>query len=124
MKAEKFPNDDHSKFASPDYREEKKSKKLKALESDELILKAVKSVLKNKPEINADEISVKVNEGIVLLEGNVDSLKTKRKIDKCLTDLGHIEVRNNVVSYQDNEHYKGPHEATYIDLGLGSYEKK
>ena len=65
--------------------------------SDERILDNVCEMLTRDPRIDATEINVFVQEGVVLLKGKVDSRQTKRLAELAIENLpGVVDIMNHL----------------------------
>jgi len=67
--------------------------------SDERILDNVCEMLTRDPRIDATEINVFVNEGVVLLKGRVDSRQTKRLAELAIENLPGVNDITNHLSF-------------------------
>jgi hypothetical protein len=74
--------------------------------SDERIKELICERLSDDPEIDASEITVNVQGGKVMLEGSVDSRRTKNAAEDIAEQFGSQEVQNNLrVSRQSGSQY-------------------
>jgi len=65
--------------------------------SDERIKDEVCEILEREPQVDASEIEVDVNQGIVTLRGHVDSRLAKRRAEDCIEDCpGVKDIRNEL----------------------------
>lgn len=105
-----YPNDDHSRFAGPDYREIKvRDEEIQPVtqrnftgygpknytRSDVRIYEEVCETLMKHPQVDASKTGVEVEGGIVSLLGFIESREAKRLAEALVEDLpGVLEVRN------------------------------
>lgn len=90
--------------------------------SDEKIYDEVCEVLTTHYEVDATDIEVEVKDGIVTLDGSVDSRRTKRLAEDIVGEInGVVDVRNNLIltSHEQNPQQKvrSPRESTDSELG-------
>lgn len=71
--------------------------------SDERVLEDVSEVLSRDSRIDATEIEVKVRDGVVYLQGMVDSRQTKRLAELAIEDLPGVHDIINQLRPQNNE---------------------
>ncbi len=122
---ERYGNDDYSRIAGPDYRENEgypgvsgktvgggnwlnrdkynEQRKFMGLgpknyrRSNDRIYEEVCDALMRSPDVDASEIGVKVEDGSVILEGKVNSRRAKRLAEYLIEDLPGVEdVRNEL----------------------------
>ncbi len=92
----RFENDDYSHYAGADYRENHQSHSYSR--TDERIFEEVCETLMDDPTVNASQITVKVEEGIVILEGIAGSRMEKRVAEMIIAEIpGVLDVRNEIV---------------------------
>jgi hypothetical protein len=86
--------------------------------SDDRIYEEVCETLMRSYEVNASEIGVKVDNGIVTLEGKVSSRDEKRAAEMEVEDLpGVLDIRNEL-KIDRNARDSGAAQAVKNDLGL------
>ncbi len=92
---ERFENDDFSPFSGPGYHEGKGPKIYHR--SDERIYEEVCQAILNDPTLDATDIHVKVEEGIVILEGKARDRMDKRVAEAIAEEIpGVLDVRNEI----------------------------
>jgi osmotically-inducible protein OsmY len=64
--------------------------------SDERVKEMLCERLHDDPEIDASDVSVSVQGGRIMLEGTVDSRRTKNAIEDVAEQLGSLDVQNNL----------------------------
>ncbi len=70
-------------------------------------------------EVDASNIGVKVESGIVFLSGKVDSRSTKKLAEVIVEDLpGVQDVRNELMVFKGEEQKAGPQASLKKDLGI------
>lgn len=97
-----YHNDDYSRFAAPDYFEH--TSLPSTYRSDALIYEDVCEALLNDPYVDATNIEVKVEDGIVTLKGHVESREMKKDSELCIEHIPGIEdVFNLLTLYKFKE---------------------
>lgn len=87
--------------------------------SDDRIYEDICELLMSNSDLDASEIVVMVENGIVHLSGKVIDGDSKRLVDFLLEDItGVNEVHNELIVMQSREKLKGPTGVTKNDLGL------
>lgn len=87
--------------------------------SDDRIYEEVCDKLMRHREIDASNIGVKVESGIVYLSGKVDSRKVKKLAELVVEDLpGVQDVRNELTIFRGDTEKSGPEAPTKKDLGI------
>ena len=87
--------------------------------SDDRIYEEVCEALMRSREIDATNIGVKVNEGIVFLSGRVDSRRMKKVAEHLAEEqLGVKDVRNELAVIRGADGPMGPDSITGKDLGI------
>jgi hypothetical protein len=85
--------------------------------SDDRIYETVCETLLDSPDIDATNIGVRVEEGLVFLEGHVSSRAEKRLAEYLIEDLPGVEDVRNLLSIEKFQR-RGPSDATEKDLGV------
>lgn len=139
----KFENDDHSRYAAADYRPGVSGKRNTGetwtnsaelqqqrnfmgkgpkgyKRSDDRIYEEVCMALMDSHEVDATDIGVKVEDGIVHLEGVVSDRQEKREAEMAIEDLpGVKDVRNSLrIRSQIGRISEGAESALRNDLGI------
>lgn len=110
----RYGNDDHSRFASPDYldrislshsdREKNSNWPLGYRRADSLIYEDACEALLNDPYVDASNIIVEVSEGVVSLIGHIESRAMKKNSEVCIEHIrGIVDVFNMLKIYQFKE---------------------
>jgi hypothetical protein len=87
--------------------------------SDDRIYEEVCETLMRNPHVDATNIGVKVEKGIVHLSGKVESRHMKKVAELIIEDLpGVQDVRNELTIFKGDRVKSGPDAATKKDLGL------
>jgi hypothetical protein len=87
--------------------------------SDDRIYEDVCEVLMKHRDVDASNIGVKVESGVIYLSGKVDSRRVKKIAELIIEDLpGVQDVRNELTVFRADEPLKGPDAATKKDLGI------
>lgn len=87
--------------------------------SDDRIYEQVCETLMKHHEVDASNIGVKVESGIVFLSGKVDSRSTKKLAEVIVEDLpGVQDVRNELMVFKGEEQKAGPDASFKKDLGI------
>jgi hypothetical protein len=87
--------------------------------SDDRIYEDVCETLMRHKEIDATNIGVKVEEGVVYLTGKVNTRKMKKISELITEDLpGVKDVSNELTVIKGDDNPKGPDKATKKDLGI------
>lgn len=87
--------------------------------SDDRIYEEVCEALMRNPHVDATNIGVRVEEGIVYLTGKVDSRQMKKTAELIIEDLpGLQDVRNELSIIKGQTRLSGPDAATKKDLGI------
>ena len=87
--------------------------------SDDRIYEEVCETLMRNPHVDATNIGVKVEKGIVLLSGKVESRHMKKVAELIIEDLpGVQDVRNELTIIKGDRVKSGPDTALRKDLGL------
>ncbi|MCM2351349.1 MAG: BON domain-containing protein [Bacteriovoracaceae bacterium] len=87
--------------------------------SDERIYEEVCETLMSDPQVDASNIGVKVQSGIVYLSGKVDGRVMKRNAELAIENLpGVQDVRNELNIFSASQDAEGPDSATKKDLGI------
>ncbi len=87
--------------------------------SDDRIFEEVCDKLMSDREVDASNIGVKVENGIVFLSGKVDSRRTKKLAELIVEDLpGVQDVRNELVVIKGDSTKSGPEASLKKDLGI------
>lgn len=87
--------------------------------SDDRIYEEVCETLMNNGEVDATNIGVKVEQGIVYLNGKVESRQTKKLAEFIIEDLpGVQDVRNELIVIRAEKQISGPDAVTKKDLGI------
>ncbi len=100
----RFENDDYSPYAGSEYREkEPREKNCAGLgprgykRSDDRVFEEVCEALKSDPTVNASQITVKVDDRIVTLEGTARNRMEKRIAEMIALEIsGVLDVRNEI----------------------------
>ena len=86
--------------------------------SDDRIYEEVCEVLMRNPDVNATNIGVKVENGVVFLSGKVESRRMKKIAEMIIDDLPGIQdVKNELTTFRKEED-SGPDAAAKKDLGI------
>jgi len=89
--------------------------------SDDRITEEVNDALADHPEIDASEIEVKVNEGVVMLTGSVDSRRAKRLVEDCIEHVrGVKDVQNQLKTEQVQSKKTAASNTAAQTMGSGS----
>jgi osmotically-inducible protein OsmY len=64
--------------------------------SDERIRELVCERLRDDPDIDASGVEVRVKDGQITLEGNVDSRQTRDAVEDAAAQFGTLDVQNNL----------------------------
>lgn len=87
--------------------------------SDDRIYEEVCEELMKNRDVDASNIGVKVENGIVFLSGKVQSRSMKKTAELTIEDLpGVQDVRNELTVFQGDDNRKGPDAAVKNDLGI------
>ncbi len=87
--------------------------------SDDRMYEEVCEALMRDHDVDATNIGVKVESGVVYLSGKVESRKLKKQAELVVEDLpGVKDVRNELTIIRDGEDRSGPAAATKKDLGI------
>jgi BON domain len=87
--------------------------------SDDRIYEEVCEILMRHPDVDATNIGVKVESGVVNLSGKVSSRRMKKMAEIIIEDSpGVQDVRNELVVIRGKEEMWGPDKAAKKDLGL------
>jgi hypothetical protein len=87
--------------------------------SDNRVYEEVCETLLRSPDVDAHQVSVRVNEGTVVLEGWVDGRQAKKIAEYIIEDLPGVEdVRNELLIVRPQDYNNGPAAVTRKDLGI------
>lgn len=114
----KFENDDHSRYAGPEYLDRislssayghrnfsAEGKGPKGYQRpDARIYEDVCEALLNDPQVDASDIEIEVHSGIVTLRGSVESRRMKREVEICIEHVAGLrDIFNLLNLYQFTE---------------------
>lgn len=86
--------------------------------SDDRIYEEVCEALMRHPGVDASHIGVKVDDGIVILSGKVNSRQMKKTTELIIEDLPGVQDVRNELNVIHSDHLNGPDAATRKDLGI------
>ncbi len=87
--------------------------------SDDRIYEEVCEILMKHRQIDASNIGVRVETGVVYLSGKVDSRMSKKLAETLIDDLSGVQdVRNELMVFRGEETIKGPDASLKKDLGI------
>lgn len=92
---ERFENDDHSRFAAPDY------------SPDSLLYNKVSERLLNNPHVEAVRVLIQVEDGVVTLSGNLANAFSKQEAEKSLEGISEIKDIFNFIELDQFEEADG-----------------
>lgn len=109
-----YHSDDYSRFAAPDYLDRLSlshadgnvlfSNEVSTHRPDVFIYEDICEALLNDPYVDATNIEVEVEEGIVTLRGNVESREMKKDSELCIEHIhGIVDVFNLLTLYKFKE---------------------
>jgi hypothetical protein len=109
-----YHSDDYSRFAAPDYLDRISlshadsgrvlSREAQTHRSDTFIYEEICEALLNDPYVDATNIEVQVEDGIVTLKGHVESREMKKDSELCIEHIhGIVDVFNLLTLYQFKE---------------------
>lgn len=99
----RFENDDYSPYAGSEYHKKQPHNFIGKgprgyQRSDDRIFEEVCEALKKNPTVDASGIGVKVQDGVVFLEGKARDRTEKRIAEMVVIDIpGVLDVRNQIV---------------------------
>ena len=87
--------------------------------SDDRIYEEVCETLMKNRDVDASNIGVKVETGVVYLSGKVTSRNEKKMAETIIEDLpGVQDVRNELMVFKGDERHEGPNASLKKDLGI------
>lgn len=101
---QKYESDDHSRYAGPNYLDRvslSDAYHKGYRREDTLIYEEVYEALLNAPGVDATDIEIKVEDGIVTLAGRVESRLMKKEAELCLEHIPDIKDIFNLLTLSE-----------------------
>lgn len=101
---QKYESDDHSRYAGPEYLDRislSEADRKNHRRTDVLIYEEVYEALLNDSVVDATDIEIKVEDGVVTLTGRVENRMMKKEAEICLEHITDIEDIFNLLTLSE-----------------------